>query len=511
MAESFHASYIPEPSLVFGGGFPAVDPKTGLRLFGPYSPTPNRVRVGIVGDSLTVDQVKRLLEICSRGAAGPASYPLWTQDFPGATLAGALRCEFLVRDEWCRTLPQDEIDRLEDGRTLQDRIGRAVDLFHRAISALHEREDAPTVYICAPPRRMMDLCLPIEGEPGKPRGRRGRRSFAEKNFVSASARHPGQKTLAAYFDEVKEIEEEMFRRMAGDNLHHFLKARAMTIPAPTQLIRPYTLEKLFENEPGRLQDLATVCWNLAVALFYKAGGRPWRLAELPAGTCYVGISFFREKEVFGGQIGTSLAQVFTPEGEGLVLRGATFPWAVGKEPHLTADAARMILEKVLEAYHRQAETLPKRVVVHKTSHFSSEERTGMKQALAGIPRHDFVTIYEHAKGIKFFRSGEQPPLRGTSITLPDGSKLLFTRGYVPLLRVYPGARVPRPLEIYFEEIDSPKDEICREILGLTKLNWNTADFAGMLPITLAFSREVGNILREVPPTVTPMAKYLYYM
>ncbi|EQD57763.1 hypothetical protein B2A_04657, partial [mine drainage metagenome] len=70
----------------------------------------------------------------------------------------------------------------------------------------------------------------------------------------------------------------------------------MMIPAPTQFIRPQTLDRLFGTQEGSLQDPATIAWNLCVGLMYKAGGRPWKLGTIPAGTCYVGISFYREKE-----------------------------------------------------------------------------------------------------------------------------------------------------------------------------------------------------------------------
>jgi len=40
-----------------------------------------------------------------------------------------------------------------------------------------------------------------------------------------------------------------------------------------------------------LQDEATRAWNFSVALYYKGGGFPWRLADAQHGTCYIGISF----------------------------------------------------------------------------------------------------------------------------------------------------------------------------------------------------------------------------
>lgn len=50
-----------------------------------------------------------------------------------------------------------------------------------------------------------------------------------------------------------------------------------------------------------------------------------------------------------------------------------------------------------------------------------------------------------------------------------------------------------------------------EIQALTKLNWNTANFSTAEPITLAFSRRVGQILAELPVMVSPRAEYRFYM
>ena len=80
---SLSVQHLPEPPLLFGGGHPAPDPKTGISLFGPYSASTNQITVAVIGDATTVDQVRRLLAMCSTKVSGPTKYPLWTQDFPG--------------------------------------------------------------------------------------------------------------------------------------------------------------------------------------------------------------------------------------------------------------------------------------------------------------------------------------------------------------------------------------------------------------------------------------------
>ena len=108
---------------------------------------------------------------------------------------------------------------------------------------------------------------------------------------------------------------------------------------------------------------------------------------------------------------------------------------------------------------------------------------GFSKAI-GEAKRDFVTLSQR-KGIRFMRGGNYPVLRGTLISLTEDQHLLFTSGYTPRIRTYPGHSVPQPLFITHIG-DSEIKDICEEILGLTKLNWNTTSFSTYLPITLAF-------------------------
>jgi hypothetical protein len=72
-------------------------------------------------------------------------------------------------------------------------------------------------------------------------------------------------------------------------------------------------------------------------------------------------------------------------------------------------------------------------------------------------------------------------------------------------------RSPQPQEILELFGTSPADTVMREILALTKLNWNSADFSCDEPITLAFSRRVGEILAELKPSINPQKEYKFYM
>jgi hypothetical protein len=274
---------------------------------------------------------------------------------------------------------------------------------------------------------------------------------------------------------------------------------------PIQIMRYKTL-----IGSGEVQDEATRAWNFCLAVYYKAGGFPWRLAEFDPNTCYVGIAFYREAGVPSPELRTSVAQVFTSYGDGLVLRGDQAEIQKhDKNPHLSENASYALLSKCLQLYSNQTQTLPTRIVVHKTSRYSADELKGLKRATTSIPQRTFVAFGQRA--IRFFRIGKYPPLRGTTIQLPDKSLILYTHGYIPYLRTYPGARIPEPLEILEAWGGDDPTRVSKEVMALTKMNWNSAKFSTKQPITIAFAKEVGKILSELPPNGVIQQHYRFYM
>ncbi|MGH2638860.1 MAG: hypothetical protein ACRDF4_06210, partial [Rhabdochlamydiaceae bacterium] len=238
-------------------------------------------------------------------------------------------------------------------------------------------------------------------------------------------------------------------------------------------------------------------------------GKPWRLAKLRTDTCYIGISFFHNKLNPDNDVETSMAQVFTHNGQGIVLRGKDVVVdQKTKQPHMSERQMLDLIQKSIRMYEDVAKRNPTRVVIHKTSSFWEDEKKGANAAV-GKSASDLITITkQHA--LRFLRSGSYPVLRGTMITLSDDKCLLYTSGYIPRIRTYPGLRVPQPLLIT-RIGDSELFEVCREIMGLTKINWNTTAFATAMPITLEFSRRVGNVLSEIDETVELQDHYRFYM
>lgn len=125
-----------------------------------------------------------------------------------------------------------------------------------------------------------------------------------------------------------------------------------------------------------------------MALMYKAGIVPWRLADVIEGSCFVGVSFFHEDEANSSSMRTSVAQAFTDRGEGFVLCGDRFEWNPAqrqeKAPHLSREQAAILISKVLKVYDQQVGGAPRRLILHKTSRFTEEERAGFEETLTGV-------------------------------------------------------------------------------------------------------------------------------
>ncbi len=296
------------------------------------------------------------------------------------------------------------------------------------------------------------------------------------------------------------------------NFRNFLKAKAMRFRIPLQLIKESSLSVEQIGEKSSKQDLATRAWNFCTAIYYKAGGIPWK-AQVKGNdnlTCFVGISFYRSLDKKTLQ--TSLAQVFDEQGKGVILRGS--PVEIDKkdrQPHLTEQQAYELLKNAIRGYKDAEGTYPRRVVVHKSSKYTEEEKEGFSKAIEEeeISTFDFITIFE--SDIRLFRIGNYPPLRGTCLELTETQYLLYSKSSVDYYQTYAGMYIPQPIEIRIAELNSSPLKICEEVLALTKMNWNKTQFDGKMPITIDCARSVGKIMKYVKEDETPSKKYGFYM
>ena len=164
-----------------------------------------------------------------------------------------------------------------------------------------------------------------------------------------------------------------------------LKARGMQLRSPIQLIRPVTYDENVKEVTGtgrvrRLQDPATRAWNFHTALYYKAGGTPWRLVRSPSDfpSCFIGIGFYRSLDQ--QRVHTSVAQIFNERGQGMILRGGeAYKAEDDRQLHLTRNEMAKLMKGVLGKFYAEWKHWPSRAVVHKTSLFNADEVAGWRE------------------------------------------------------------------------------------------------------------------------------------
>jgi hypothetical protein len=504
-ALNFRSFFIEEPLLTFGDGKRYIDPKKGLVAYGPCLYENRRaiassIKLGIVGTKETIDKCKQWVQKCQGEIRAKKENSSLFQGFPGFTKV--FGCELRVLEECIELIVTDEVKAVLDVTDYQQRVKEASKLFIKKLSNYLGREPHPQVVICALPQEILDSCSTAnQGDFAT----RIKLTKNEKKIIDIIRDHrkTGQQTLVSF------QEDDIERAYEASNLRRLIKAGAMMLNIPTQLARPRTFKT--DNSDPTLQDEATRAWNFSVAIYYKAEGYPWKLANLENGTCYVGIAFYKDPPDSRGDMKSSVAQVFTHTGEGLVLKGsrAVIDVTTGS-PHLTEGGAHQLMTDVLREYENQMRQLPRRLVIHKTSRYKAEELRGFETAATKIHLKDFVTI--ETRGIRFMRKkGIYPPLRGTVVQIGASDYILYTKGYSRYLDTYPGLRIPTPLEIIEHHGDASLETICQEIFSLTKMNWNSADFCIRNPITLEYASEVGRILAYVPEEVIPRPEYRFYM
>lgn len=486
--EFFH-----EPELEFGTD-KHIDIKFGLMNYGPFdfnNPlAPKKIKLGIVGTSETIEGVVAWLEKCRGGIpAKPSKRPNLFPHFPGFGEEMPLCADFVFDNQLQRPISQSYFNKLCQGSKTDEALQEIAQLYLDELEYLAEKTTAD-VFVCAFPFILVQFLEQDEDAVGDDVG----------NY---------HETLESVSTSPKFI------------LHDLLKAKAMRFRKPTQIIRPSTYDdskrlkpKTTLGDQRSLQDEATRVWNLYTALYYKAGGIPWRLlrdsSELSV--CYVGVSFYRTLDET--RLLTSTAQVFNELGEGVVLRGGTAQISKDdKQIHLSTEDAYNLLQDALQIYQREHKNFPARIVIHKSSKHNRDEINGFENAMQdhsiGPELADFVSVTPSRT--RLFRGNLYPPLRGTFLDTGEASFVLYTKGSVDFFSAYPGMYVPRPLGIRCDQVAATPAYLAQELLALTKMNWNNTQFDGREPITLRCARQVGSILKYIGPNDTYESYYRFYM
>lgn len=474
-----------EPDLEFADGGRHLDPRFGVLRYGPLDSNgmsePRLIDVGMIGTHETIENLQDWLERCRDPIAGkPTRLRNLFPDFPGFASDTMFQAELVFDDRLNRPVTIRDFRACVRGSA--DATRRNIsNLVINELSVLAE-DQRPDTVILALPQEIIERVEPAA--PGEERDDAGAR-----------------------------------RRPQPIDFHDLLKARGMRYRVPLQMVNPETYDATVKRGQKRrpeharqLQDETTRAWNLHVALYYKSGGYPWRLPRTDAdlAVCFLGVSFFRTLD--GDSLWTSVAQVFNQRGVGMIIRGGpAYQSKLDKQPHLSGADSERLLQTAMERYKAEHGHLPARLVIHKSSIFTQDEIAGFRAGIhtLGIGSSDLLSL--RRSSTRLYRPGSYPPQRGTLWTLERERHILYTRGSVPFYETYPGLYVPRPIEFRVHDPEETPAALASELLALTKMNWNTTEFAQRDPITLRAADQVSDILRYLDENDPIEPSYASYM
>jgi hypothetical protein len=497
---------LPEPTLLFRYGQAMEDPKDGLMLFGPLDEgRPYGIRAGVIGTKDGIRRFRRWLERIQKPVLDEPRHPA-RPSFPGF--------EVVFRIPW-NPEPTLEIEVPETDLTgalrLDDRhqrVYKTVDVYSsRIIAAIQQEETQVDVWFVIIPDDVHKYCRP--------------QSRVEPELQIEAASKMSLKHALILKDQASLFPEDNLAAIPYHfdvDFHNQLKARLLPFTAPTQVIRESTVaHRDFRdqfNRPKRDLDplQSDIAWSISTAVFYKAGGRPWKIGHIRDGVCYIGLVFKRDEKGTNPQSACCAAQMFLDSGDGVVFKGAIGPWYTpGRgDFHLSRTAAQDLVSLALTSYKQKKGKPPKELFLHGKVRFNDEEWRGFGEAVDLTTNLVGVRIRDDSD-IKLYRTGKHPVLRGLAYIRDERTAYLWTKGFIPRLQTYPGREVPNPLLIDVCRGHANIETVLNDIMALTKLNYNACVFADGSPVTLKFADAVGEILTAGPLEAVPPLPFKHYI
>jgi len=290
-----------------------------------------------------------------------------------------------------------------------------------------------------------------------------------------------------------ETEDESF------DLHDYIKAYCIQRGISSQFLQQKTI-----NDSNKCR----VWWWLSLALYTKSMRTPWILDSMSSDTAFVGLGFSIDRKAQKrNQVVLGCSHLYNAQGEGLQFKLSKIENPIFRQenPFMSRDDASRVGEMIRQMFFESKSKLPNRVVIHKLSPFLEVEKEGLHEGLNGVKNIEMLEIHidnslRYVASVRKndrFDDDNYPVKRGTLLKLDKYEALLWVHGTTivnPTKNYYQGKRrIPAPLFIRRHEGQTELKVIAEEILGLSKMDWNSFDLYTRLPVTVYSSNKIAKI------------------
>ncbi|MDA3942479.1 MAG: hypothetical protein PF694_02930 [Bacteroidetes bacterium] len=502
--------FIQEPNILFAYGQKCADARDGLALFGPLNKIFG-IKSGVVATQEGLNIFKNYINHIQK--------PIYNTNnitrpmFPG--FEAVFGCKWNTESIVYKEVTNEEIGKLLFNESTHKRTYDLVTLFINKIIAANKNEDENVdVWFVVVPDDIYKYCRPNSILP--------KDLIQTKSIITKSKakNFTYQPTLFEEINtELKKQEKEALTYNYDAQFHDQLKARLLQYTIPTQIVRESTLAwRDFKNKFGApIRDFSKIeghlAWTISTATFYKAGGKPWKLSDIRSGVCYLGLVYKQIEKSKNPKNACCAAQMFLDNGDGTVFKGEVGPWYNPEkgEFHLKPKEAKALLTQALESYKEQNGEYPKEIFIHAKTRFNSQEWKAFQEVTPKETNLVGVTISK-TKPLKLFKSvGNYPIMRGNAFVVNEKSAFLWTVGYVPKTESTLSMEVPNPIFIEINKGAADIVQVLKDVLALTKLNYNACIYADGVPVTLRFADKIGEILTASTDIKAPPLAFKYYI
>lgn len=305
------------------------------------------------------------------------------------------------------------------------------------------------------------------------------------------------------------------------DLHDFLKATTASWGIPIQIIR--------ENSALTYPCRCSVLWRLSIAMYCKAGGIPWKLADSDQETAFIGLSYALKKPGSDNRFVTCCSQVFDSDGAGLEFLAYETTQAVieQRNPFLTRSEMRKVMSRSLMLYQkRHGGRAPKKLIIHKNNLFKKDEIEGVFDIFEAAESIDLLHVQPHAawRGVKLEkprREGQKaapamyPCERGTMLQLSGTETLLWVQGNAPTITgrdfFKEGKGIPSAILLTRYAGHGSFNDSCKSALALTKMDWNSDSLYSKEPVTIKYAGVLADIAKRMDTVGSAPYEFRFFM